>query len=969
MKKYFLIWALLAVIGWVACEDKENVAPVMPGVAITGEDLLAGDSLLYDTTSRTSILGLVVSGEWTAQVEEDVLWCGITRSALPGINRLQINVNSNSGADARTCHILVNGGGEQKRLTVYQIGSTPALIVAPGAFTSLTYDSTEIKFRVVTNVPYQVSVEEGQEWILPLPQDERDTISYRFAIRKNGPSARNGMILVKQEGGPLQHEVILFQQEKESDYTPASTMNFGDRKVQVERATATGTNANGSEIPNFWFGDAKIDLSFDGDRNTKYASASADKFPVTLTYYFALPSKVDYLTYLPRQDGNASQGFIGDCEIWYQTDGSEEFVKKGDYNFGMSEDQFRLEFDETLEGVTAVRFVAKNSINGHVSCAEMGFYEKRSIDGLDLFTDETCSELKPDVTLEDIRALDESNEFLKKIAEFMLENNYPAERIQLYQPYLKTGVLAKRLKTANYNLFENPTGIYFKAAEKAVVFVQNTTTPISISLKVVDWSEAGKEAGAKEEDVYPLQPGINVLTLNNNGLGYISYYTDDYESMPEVKIHIASGIINGYFDLERGDQNVKYTAMLNNQKSKECPNLDIRGKYVQLCYDKKSLLQKNSERGREMIEEYDNLIKMEQDIMGIDKYGLRTTNRMFGRRSYGGLPNANGHGVSFPGLNVKPEEIRQNSWEIAHEFGHINQVRPGMKWTGLDEVSNNIYSAAVQYYYTPDNLRLEGEKIGDGEGGPFVVGNRFNCYLNNGIIKGQPWLYQLGQERDPDKATKDRDGGDLFVRLTPLWQLYLYNHIAGLGVDYFYPQIMDKVRNTDESGLKAKDLQFNFMRNVCHVMNTNMTKFFKTCGMLKEVDRNISGYGVKEQLTITAEDIADFEEEMKDLPEPISPVIYYISGYTVDFFKNKAAVVGTKGVGVTRDGAFCVVEASKWKNVVMFETYAGDKLVKLSLPYTDHADKIATRVYYPDGSTRIEAVAWNGEKTLVYGIR
>lgn len=960
--KNMLLLAFMAIFYCYACDDKETFTPDIPGITIVGEDFLAGDSLMYDTVSRTSTLSLIVSGEWSAGIEEDIDWCGVIRSALPGINKIQVNVAANSGPDERTCHVLIDGGGQQKKITVYQIGSTPALKVAPAGFTDLPVDSTEIKFRVITNVKYRVSVEEGGEWIIPLEQDELDTISYRFKIKKNGTTTRNGKILVQQVNGELKHEVIVFQQAKESDYTPADASNAGDRTIQVDHATATGTDAQGNEIPDFWYGSAVIGRSFDGDPNTHYASKSADKFPVTLTYFFTQPSDVDYLTYLPRQDGNASSGFIGDCEVLYQLEGSEDFVKAGDYNFGQTANLYRLKLNETLRNVTAFRFKITSSNNGQVSCAEMSFYTKRVSAATELFTDETCSELKPGVTLQEIEALDDNTDgFLKKIARFMYENSYPMERIQTYQPYMTIETVCRRLKTSNYNRFENPTGIYFTSGEKAVVFVAETTA--SVMLRVVDWSKAGNE----QKSLYTLLPGTNVLTIAQKGLGYIEYYTDDYETAPEVKIHIASGIVNGYFDLERGDQDAKYTALLNNAKSAECPNLDIRGKYVQLCFDKASLLDKNPDRGREMIQEYDHIIKMEQDVMGVDAYQLRTTNRMFARRSYSGAPNANGWGVSFPGVNVIPENIRKDSWEIAHEFGHINQVRPGLKWQGTTEVTNNIYSATVQYFYTPENLRLEQENIGDGEGGTAMVGNRFNCYFNNGIIKGQPWLFQKGQN-NPNPET---GAGDLFVRLCPFWQLQLYNKYTGLGVEDFYPRLIQIIRNTDETELTTKELQFNFMRNTCQVMQADMTQFFEKCGMLREVDRDVSDYGGTVRLTITQQDIETFKNEIKaeNYPQPVSPVIYYISGNSVNVFKNRAAVEGTTGVGVTGSGSSRLVTAQAWKNVVVFETYAGNELVKLTLPFTNFKDKTATTVFYPDGATRIEAVSWDGSRTLVYGTR
>lgn len=56
-----------------------------------------------------------------------------------------------------------------------------------------------------------------------------------------------------------------------------------------------------------------------------------------------------------------------------------------------------------------------------------------------------------------------------------------------------------------------------------------------------------------------------------------------------MKIHIASGLLNGYFDLERGDQNTYWQSLIENEETAACGMLDIRGKYVQLAFDKASL--------------------------------------------------------------------------------------------------------------------------------------------------------------------------------------------------------------------------------------------------------------------------------------------------------------------------------------------------------------------------------------------
>lgn len=62
------------------------------------------------------------------------------------------------------------------------VGATPALKVAPEQFTTLTSDSAVIRFRVITNVPFEVKDYRGREWILPLEQTGVDTTTFRFAI-------------------------------------------------------------------------------------------------------------------------------------------------------------------------------------------------------------------------------------------------------------------------------------------------------------------------------------------------------------------------------------------------------------------------------------------------------------------------------------------------------------------------------------------------------------------------------------------------------------------------------------------------------------------------------------------------------------------------------------------------------------------------------------------------------------------
>lgn len=68
MKNISILLLLWVAISWVACNEDDTVAPAIVGMEITGDDLLTGDSLMYDTTSRTSVLQVLVSGEWGADL-------------------------------------------------------------------------------------------------------------------------------------------------------------------------------------------------------------------------------------------------------------------------------------------------------------------------------------------------------------------------------------------------------------------------------------------------------------------------------------------------------------------------------------------------------------------------------------------------------------------------------------------------------------------------------------------------------------------------------------------------------------------------------------------------------------------------------------------------------------------------------------------------------------------------------------
>lgn len=578
------------------------------------------------------------------------------------------------------------------------------------------------------------------------------------------------------------------------------------------------------------------------------------------------------------------------------------------------------------------------------------------------FTSPLCAELKKGVNAGTVKRM--KNPVLKKMAEEMLAKTYDTDaRRRKYHPYFPVNKLAAELKTSAYSQFENPTGIYFEAGETAVVFVGSTAKKQTLSLKIHCWNKDGYGA----EKVYPLHAGVNVFNVEITGLAYVNYYTEDL-SAPSVSINIATGAANGVFFRKTGTEE-SWAKLLDNVKG-DC--FDIVGENVQLVFCAKTMKEICPKAGPELIELYDELIRLQQeDIMGLTKFGRKRPNHMHGRTMWTGFMHADGIGAAFNDNTMRevgnPAGIRKTAWGISHEFGHVNQTRPNLKWVCTSEVTNNIFSCWANWKFNPSDMRIEHEVCADRMGR--VLGGRFNSYLNSALVFGENWLCQRG----PDKPENYEDGGDHFVKVAPLWQLQLYMNVAGRGPEDFYPQMFELARKADiPKTPDGKDdngaMQLEFMRNACTVSNQNLMPFFEAIGMLKPIDRELDDY-TRGHLKITEADCKKMKKFGEKFPAAASPVIYYISANNVEIFKKGAPVKGSRGKGVkiSDDKHTLTFPHDKWKNVVAFETYAGDKLTQISMSGLGSKTNEFTLVRYPEGSTRVEAVGWDGTRILAYG--
>jgi hypothetical protein len=620
-----------------------------------------------------------------------------------------------------------------------------------------------------------------------------------------------------------------------------------------EKVTPSGGFAS-----NFHRGE-NIEKSFDGNMMTLYHSHWRETvFPVTLRYDFTNAERIDYLVYYPRQD--ATNGLFKQVEIWYVA--GKERKKLGDYDFGGKNAPTRIDFDKPLRKPASIEFVVKSGVGdnktGFASCAEMEFYRNRPEKNYDLtaiFADRLCTTLRGGITQKDIDKI--PNATVRTLAQNLLEKKEPDTfRIAEYKPYQHPDIMAKINKTGSYSLRDNPTGIAVTKGEELLLFVEDLHgQSVSILVQNLDKGFGGNS--------YPLKNGVNIFTMEDEGLVYVTYLTETAAEAP-VKLFIASGTINGYFDSTKGHTAADWKALLENYATYKY--LDVLGKYAHLTFTTQDFRQYTPD-GLALINTYDRIVKLEHEFMGLYKYNRLFRNRVYLHTDFSDMwmYATNYHTAynirTMPGLCDVNKLLTGEVWGPAHEIGHVNQTRPGLRWQGMTEVTNNIFSLYVQTSFENPS-RIMSERIKG-------YGNRYNKAQKTIVEKGIAFCLS----------------DDVFCQLTPFWQLKLYVHDV-LGNTDFYKDIFEKIRVSPDPATGG-ECQLNFVKLACETAKLDLTDFFRAWGFLTPVDKVVNDYGAG-QFTVTQEQIDALLQEIEKmrLPKPKHDNIHLINDVNICEFVN-----------------------------------------------------------------------------------
>lgn len=489
-------------------------------------------------------------------------------------------------------------------------------------------------------------------------------------------------------------------------------------------------------------------------------------------------------------------------------------------------------------------------------------------------------------------------------------------RVQLYEPYNEPEAAAKALKINAHTNLNNPTGIYSTAQSLMYVMVEGEIKD-GASLYLASYIGHGKLGGYSEgvELKSGLNVVPSYFANSNYCINYVvhTFDTSDNKSgkaackrklsdYPALKIHIEGGHINGYYNkvgdkLYTPDKNENWDYLETRATQTD---LTILGKYITLQFplndadteDNKGMAYYFNERVKieEAINEWDNVMMWERLLMGVMDEATIKANAL--KSPYSSAPYVidytgkdgdayacdygdyyNVHGLSFgvggnsymygswdhcgyhySTMSGVIESLPTNAgshWGPGHEIGHQHQGPLNMR--GLTEVTNNLFSNVVLWYYGESTSRYNGD-----EGALSNVLKAFNTqgsdfFTNN--IWAQTHMY---------------------------YKLFLYYHVLGKNPK-FYPVLFEMLRQDpmtieyEQSGAKSL---LHFYKKCCLASGEDLTEFFRAHGFFRVMkDRFVGDYS-NANYNMTQEEIDAAIAEVKALKYPENIAVLFINDAT-----------------------------------------------------------------------------------------
>ncbi len=378
----------------------------------------------------------------------------------------------------------------------------------------------------------------------------------------------------------------------------------------------------------------------------------------------------------------------------------------------------------------------------------------------------------------------------------------------------------------------------------------------------------------------------------------------ELSNYPDLQIHIEGGYINGYWnkmgDNATHDGDFNYPADTDNDwnyiKARATQtDVTVLGEYVTLQFpltdegtidDKGMASFFNSYNGNTTsleatTTEWDNVMVWERLLMGV--VGQDVINKVDVKSPYSDEPKVTAytgndadefgcdyseyyriHGLSFGteggymyggwdhcGYNFNTMESIMVSmvndagshWGPAHEIGHQHQGPLNMR--GLTEVTNNLFSNVVLWYYGKSTSRYNGD-----EGSLTNVLQQFN-----------------------GEGT-DFFSNNIWAQTIMYYKLFLYYHVLGHNPK-FYPRLFEMLRQNPMTIAYDQDggaCLMHFYKLCCDAAGEDLTEFFRAHGFFRVMEERFVGdySNAIYNMTQAQIDAAIAEVKAKKYPENLS---------------------------------------------------------------------------------------------------
>ena len=881
MKK--LIFMFLAVVATlVACNTPEPTEPVFN----ESIELMAESVTFQAEGAAPQEVEVVLENctEWEVSVL-DGDWLTVEKIEADSI-AIQLTVTDNLSDQTRETVVYVSGATATAELTVTQLGIAPALVVEP---TKVEFASEGGKqsVSVTSNVAWEatttaewLTVTQGEDGVTITAELNPTTDERKATVKVATEFSVSATIEVAQAAAAEPVRI----RDNEACFVPYTEVIYKDE------------SRKGYDITNV----------FDNNLDTYWSCPNSGiEDNAVLTFVFDGRYRIDYMEYFPSPD----YGQWGKFSVKYKLENSKNYVELGDFDFGMKDGKQTLDFGKSLIGVVELVIEVKTAKGRSVTtgllagASEIEFFYSDDVyyKPIELFEDESCSVFKnPKFSDADLDKIQDST--LRAIAEIMLyrdakDNEF---RVATYQTYPHPDVDAEKYHTSQYSKLDNVTGILFYPGRTYTVCVSDDgRQDVSPRLVVInykypynDYSDRNKSHYNCTSRSYNLRTGINHIEIGSDpnestylgygGLCYLEYFSN---SKVNVKVNFIDGEVNGYWDSEMHGKE-RFEELLNKSIAAAKPELniyphmDMRSPEVVMTFGSDLIQQhtRDGVRAMDLMQIMDSIVWLEEQLQGHHLFNtgahanrMRMVGRYGGSYMYAGSYET-GYDVSSWDCQLTVLDYyhaRRGCWGIAHEMGHVNQVRNGLKWIGTSEVTNNICSAYVQFKLNGQTqLRTNSEHVG--------YWGAFSDIMARGcshVLVGS-W----------DEA--------YYLKVVPFWQLYLY-FTEVKGMTEFYPTIYHTVRNyADCTTMSDEEAMLRFCELVSDVVKLDMTEFFERWGFLTPVEGVwFNDYG-KCQVNITKARIDKARAHMAQYPKPEQP-IHFITENNIDLYRNPvAATVG-----------------------------------------------------------------------------